>query len=113
MLLKHHHSYHISKDVEILLFQGFERMFEEKWQDNIVKMFQLSYAVTQPISVIRPDNAAAEKGFERFQDFHVSLMLYHNELWQHLHTERHFRMGCDAYMEASFSIRETNDPLCF
>ncbi len=45
------------------------------------------------------------------KDFLILLMLHYTKLGKHLPADRHFRLTVNGYMEASFTVDETDDPV--
>ena len=107
-----HQANDISKHQEILALERPKRVLFKKRNDDLAQMLQLSHSITHSVAVIGPDDAAAKKGADAVQNLYVADVLNDDELWQHLHTKRHFRMAGHSDVETAFTIRKTDDPLC-
>jgi hypothetical protein len=111
MLPIQHHENHISEDQIVLPLASFEGMDIEEGNDDISKVLELSNTPAHSIVVIDSNYSAAEERLESMEHLHVALVLNDRQLRKHLDTQGHLGMTSDAYMKASFAIRETNDPL--
>ena len=112
MIALQHQSHSVTEDQEVLLLSCFQGMRLKERQNDPSEMFQLSHAVTHSVTVIASHNATVEKLLDCVKDLNVSFMLHDYEFRQHLHTERHLRMGTDSNVETAFPVREADDPLC-
>ena len=74
-------------------------------------MLDASYAKRHAIAVIHSNHAAVKIGFECVEYVDITLMLNYGKFRKHLIPYRHFRMRIDAYIEATFPIDESDDPL--
>jgi hypothetical protein len=110
MALASHAEYHVSKLQKVDRLLGLQRMLKKEVAD-LSKGFELADAITKSVSMIASDDAEAEEPLDCHQNLAIPLMLDHHELRQNLKADGHFRMTIDAYVEATFAIHKTDDPV--
>ncbi len=86
-------------------------MLFEEGNDPFVEVIQPPDSIGHPISVIDSNHSTAEELLQCMEELNVAAMLDNREFGEHLKLARHFRMGIDADVKATFSVNKPNHPL--
>ena len=97
--------------LEIDALLGFERVFDEEWDDVLEQVLPRAHSIGHSITVVDSYHPTAEERLERVQQLNIALVLHDSEFRKYLNAGCHPRMLTNSDVKTAFTIHKAYDPL--